>query len=50
MIVKIICNMLTVLAELLTPVAVGACKNCFYEEKEPDGLQEFVAEKSNHMK
>ena len=48
--VKRICNMLAALAELMTPVAAGACRSCFYEEKEPDGLQEFVTKKSKHMK
>ena len=48
--VKRICNMLAALALLMTPVAAGACRSYFYEEKEPDGLQEFVTKKSKHMK
>lgn len=47
---KKICNMLAALAERMAPVAAGACRSNFYEEKEPDGLQEFVAKKSKHMK
>lgn len=48
--VKGICNMLAVLAERMTPVAAGTCRNCFYEKKEPEGLQEFAAKKSKYKK
>lgn len=43
-------NILVALADLITPVAAGSCRNCYYEEKEPEGLQEFAAKKSKQEK
>lgn len=43
-----VCNVLAALAERVAPVAAGSCRIYFYEEKEPDGLQEFVAKKSEN--
>ena len=43
-------NVLAALAERVAPVAAGSCRNWYYEEKEPVGLQEFVAKKSENVK
>ncbi|MCI9420912.1 MAG: hypothetical protein HFG32_13110 [Eubacterium sp.] len=45
-----VCNVLAALAERVAPVTAGSCRACFYEEKEPAGLQEFVAKKSENVK
>lgn len=47
---KKVCNILVALVDLMTPVAAGTCRNYFYEEKEPEGLQEFAAKKSKQEK
>lgn len=44
------CNVLAALAERVAPVAAGSCRAWYCEEKEPDGLQEFVAKKSKNVK
>lgn len=45
-----VCNVLAALAERMVPVTAGSCRAYFYEEKEPVGLQEFVAKKSKNVK
>ena len=45
-----VCNVLAALAERVAPVTAGSCRAYFYEEKEPVGLQEFVAKKSKNVK
>ena len=45
-----VCNVLAAPAERVTPVAAGLCRNWYYEEKEPVGLQGFVAKKTENVK
>lgn len=47
---KKVCNVLVALVDLMTPVTAGSCRQLFYEEKEPEGLQEFAAKKSKQEK
>lgn len=45
-----VCNVLVALAERVAPVTAGSCRAYFYEEKEPAGLQEFVAKRPKNVK
>lgn len=35
-------NLIKNFVSIIAPVAAGACRSLFYEEKEPQGLQKFA--------
>ena len=40
--IKKLCNVMMAFVLMIAPVASGYCRSLFYEEKEPEGLQEFA--------
>lgn len=37
-----LCNVVVALAVMVAPIASGYCRGFFYEEKEPEGVEDFL--------